>query len=64
MGADMSTTTLADPETLILSRVIGSPVRTFSPEVAREFLGWKFSEADCQRMTVLAEKARDGTLTR
>jgi hypothetical protein len=59
----MSASTLDDPEARILARVIGAQEPTLSPEVAREFLGWSFSEFDRQRMSLLAERARAGTLT-
>lgn len=55
--------TIDDPETSILARVIGQTEGTLPREVAQEFLRWTFTDQDRQRMADLAAKARAGTLT-
>jgi hypothetical protein len=50
-------------ESAILGRVIASNDPNLSPSVATEFLNWSFAESDKQRMSELAEKARQGSLT-
>jgi hypothetical protein len=50
-------------ESSILSRVIAPDKPTLPPDVATELLKWGFSEADKQRMSELAAKARQGILT-
>lgn len=50
-------------EVAILSRVIESDGAGLSPEAARSILALGFADADRQRMEVLAERARQGTLT-
>lgn len=60
---DMNTSTIDNPETTILARVIGPDSPTLPPAVAQEFLRWTFTEGDRQRMSELAAKARAGTLT-
>jgi hypothetical protein len=59
----MSPSTIENAEATILARVIAADTPTLSPAVASELLKWGFSEADKQRMTDLAAKARQGTLT-
>jgi hypothetical protein len=59
----MSASAFVDSEMSILTRVIGTDETVLAPEVAREFLGWTFSDFDQQRMSWLAEKARAGTLS-
>ena len=56
----MSTTTI--DESAIFARVI-APEARLEPAVATEFLKWGFDDADRQRMSELAAKARAGTLT-
>jgi hypothetical protein len=57
-------TTLArDYDAEILTRVIVPDTPTMSPHAAREVLKLSFSEADRQRMTMLAAKAREGSLS-
>lgn len=50
-------------ESTILARVISHGEPAFPPDVAAEFLKWGFDESDKQRMSELAEKARQGNLT-
>ena len=59
----MSTSTIENAETAILSRVIAADAPTLTAVIASELLNWGFPEAGKQRMTVLAAKARLGTLT-
>lgn len=59
----MSPSTIEDAESTILARVIAADTPTLPPAVASEVLKWGFSEADKKRMTELADKARQGTLT-
>ncbi len=62
MNVIMSTSVI--DESAILARVIGSDKADFPPSVAVELLKWGFKDADRQRMSELAEKARQGTLNR
>lgn len=57
----MSTSTI--DESAILARVIGPNVPNLPPGVAAELLKWGFDDSDKQRMSELAAKARQGTLT-
>jgi hypothetical protein len=57
----MSTSTI--DESTILARVIGSNEPGLPPNVALEFLKWGFDESDKQRMSELAAKASQGSLT-
>ncbi len=50
-------------ESIILSRVIAPHEAGFPPGVAAEVLKWGFDESDQQRMSELAAKARQGSLT-
>jgi hypothetical protein len=50
-------------EAAILERIMNPDEPTFSPEAARSILALDFNELDKERMTLLAAKARDGTLT-
>ena len=59
----MSPSNIESAEATILARVIAADAPTLPPAVASELLKWGFSEADKQRMTDLAAKARHGTLT-
>ncbi len=59
----MSTATLEPNAGTILARVMTADQPTLSPAVASEFLSWGFSDADRTRMSELAAKAREGTLT-
>lgn len=59
----MSTSTIDDPETTILARVIGQSETPLPSAVAEEFLRWTFNDFDRQRMSDLAAKARSGALT-
>jgi uncharacterized protein YnzC (UPF0291/DUF896 family) len=56
-----STTTINEAE--ILSRVIAPENPTFPPDTARIMLTFDFRKEDRERMELLAEKARAGTLT-
>jgi hypothetical protein len=47
----------------ILTRVIAPDEPTLSPEAARGILSLSFHDQDRKRMSELAEKARQGTLT-
>ncbi len=58
----MSTVTIDSTELSILSRVIAPQAPTLSPAVAEEVLQWGFSDADRERMSELAAKARQGVL--
>ena len=49
-------------ESTIFARVI-APEDRMEPSAAAEFLKWGFSDADRERMSELAAKARQGTLT-
>ena len=51
-------------ETEILSRVIGPENPSLNDEAARSILALRFNEADVDRMNALADKARQGTLSR
>ncbi len=46
----------------ILSRVIGPANPDFIDEAARSILALRFSDADVERMNLLAAKAREGVL--
>jgi hypothetical protein len=50
-------------EVAILGRVIATESEPLSPEAARFILALTFGPEDRQRMEILAEKARQGTLT-
>jgi hypothetical protein len=50
-------------EAEILSRVIAPEEPTLPPETARIILTFDFKKEDRERMDMLAEKARAGTLT-
>ena len=60
---EMNSAIIENPESIILARVIGSTESTLPPAVAQEFLRWCFADADQQRMSQLAAKARAGSLT-
>ena len=47
----------------LLERVIDASGGEMSPEVARSFLAWQFSDEDHRTMDELAGKARQGSLT-
>jgi len=60
----MSTTELSDNSTVsILARILEPEEGRLPPEAARYVLSLKFTERDRQRMALLAQKARQGTLT-
>jgi hypothetical protein len=59
----MDTSTIEYPEAEILARVIAPDEPNLSPAVAKEILKWDFTKSDKQRMSELAAKARQGTLT-
>jgi hypothetical protein len=59
----MNTSTIENTEATILARVIAPDAPTLPPAVAAELLKWGYSDADKQRMTELAAKARQGTQT-
>ena len=48
----------------ILKRVIRPEKNDLRPEAAEAMLNWKFGSKDIERMNTLAQKARDGTLTK
>lgn len=58
----MSTTTEIS-EAAIWMRLIQPEKGDLSPEVAREWLRLRFSNADIERVRELSQKADDGTLT-
>lgn len=58
----MSAPTLDSAESMILARVVAPDTPTLPESVARELLRWGFSDADKQRMSELAAKARAGNL--
>jgi hypothetical protein len=58
----MSSLAIETAESEILARVIAPDRPLLDRAVAAELLKWSFSEADQQRMTELAAKAREGTL--
>lgn len=59
----MPTNSQADStEAAILTRVINPDDASFSPEVARSILKFKFCRADLTKMKRLAAKARKGSL--
>jgi hypothetical protein len=47
----------------ILARIVDPKEARLPPELARSILGYEFRQTDLHRMDVLAEKARQGTLT-
>lgn len=55
----MATVSEAD----ILRDVLGGEQGDLSPEVARSMLGWKFTERATARMTQLASRNNEGTIT-
>jgi hypothetical protein len=59
----MNTSTIEHAESTILARVIAPDEPIPSKAVAAEILKWGFSEGDKRRMSELAAKARQGTLT-
>lgn len=59
----MNPTAIDNAEATILARVISSESPGLSPAVAEELLKWGFSDADKQRMSDLAAKARKKTLS-
>jgi hypothetical protein len=60
----MSTTELSDSSTVaILARVLEPEAGRLPPEAAQYVLSLKFAERDRERMALLAQKARQGTLT-
>jgi hypothetical protein len=56
-------TTAPSSEADILARIVDPEEARLPPELARSILGYEFRDADRNRMDVLAEKARQGTLT-
>lgn len=59
----MNTSAIETAEASILARVIAPEEPTLPPAVAKELLKWGFPDADKQRMSELAARARQGTLT-
>ena len=59
----MNSATIENAEANILARVIAPDEPTLPSAVALELLKWGYSEADKLRMSDLAAKARQGTLT-
>jgi SpoU rRNA methylase family enzyme len=59
----MQTLQTATTESAIWSRLLEPANTLLSPAAARSILRLDFSEEDKKRMHVLAEKAREGTLT-
>jgi len=59
----ISLSTIENPESTILARVIAPDALKLPSAVASELLKWGFPEADKLRMAELAAKARQGTLT-
>jgi hypothetical protein len=55
--------TLANTEAEILSRVIVPDTPSLSPDAAQSILALSFGEQDQDRMHELAEKAQQGSLT-
>lgn len=55
--------TAAEFDTSILQRLVDPGNPSLSPEAAKGILALKFPPADQARMHVLAEKARQGTLS-
>ena len=47
----------------VWERTVQPGMASLSPEVARYFLDLRFAEADRDRMNLLAEKSREGSLT-
>jgi hypothetical protein len=63
-GDDLDMVALTkDYDAEILARVISPETPMMSPHAAREVLNLSFSDADRDRMTTLAAKARDGALS-
>jgi hypothetical protein len=60
---DMQTAPVATNEVAILGRVFEADEPSFSPEVARCILEFRFREEDRKRMHELSAKAREGSLT-
>ena len=58
----MATSIAESLETTILERVIAPETPDLPVAAAREILKWSFSDADHERMSELAAKARAGTL--
>ena len=58
----MSSVTIIN-EADILSRVIAPEEPTLPPDTAKIILTFDFGKEDRERMNLLAEKAREGTLT-
>jgi hypothetical protein len=54
---------LASSESAIWSRILDPTHRILSPAAARSILLIEFSSEDKKRMQILAEKAREGTLS-
>jgi hypothetical protein len=59
----MSSTTTPDSGAEILARIIRPEQGRMTPEAAREILEYKLPPDDCERVSSLAAKSRDGTLT-
>lgn len=59
----MNTSAIENAEASILARVIAPDEPTLPPAVATELLKWGFPDVDKQRMSELAAKARQGTLS-
>ena len=56
-------TTASPSEADILARIIDPDAASLSPEFAQSILRLEFPQDDREQMSVLAEKARQGTLT-
>jgi hypothetical protein len=54
---------LASSGTAILTRVLEARSPSFTPEAARAMLELRFDQIDLDRMSILAEKNRQSTLT-
>lgn len=63
MKFTMSTITAQNASAAIWERIIRPDQDDLSPEEARAFLLWKFSDADQRRADELSAKARAGTLS-
>lgn len=50
-------------EAMLWGRLLDPVATDLSPEAARYLLGLQFPQSDVDRMQVLAEKAREGSLT-
>jgi hypothetical protein len=59
----MTSPAIDNAESAILARVIAPDRPTLAPAVAEELLKWTFPDEDKLRMSELAAKARQGTLT-